>query len=152
MSKISVHRRRAGAALGAASLAMLSFMGVATTSSATAATTANPYSPSYGHPYRHGALPTTGTLQKMKNYATTHPSVAAATGPHTLSYGGGIDGIGVNSGHNKTYLVFYGNQWGTQTTDANGIAKFSATPTALPAPRSRCSRASAPTTNCGRPT
>ncbi|AUG78736.1 hypothetical protein CFP65_3966 [Kitasatospora sp. MMS16-BH015] len=50
---------------------------------------------------------------------------AAATGQQTLSYGGGVDGIGVQSGHSKVYLVFYGNQWGTQTTDANGNAKFS---------------------------
>ena len=46
-------------------------------------------------PYRHGALPTIGTLQKMKNYAATHPNVAAATGPQTLSYGGGTSGVGV---------------------------------------------------------
>ncbi|MER5638373.1 Ig domain-containing protein [Kitasatospora sp. NPDC002227] len=50
---------------------------------------------------------------------------AAATGQQTLSYGGGVDGIGVQSGHSKVYLVFYGSQWGTQTTDANGNAKFS---------------------------
>ncbi|WP_344663327.1 putative Ig domain-containing protein, partial [Catenulispora subtropica] len=38
----------------------------------------------------------------------------------------GIDGIGVMSGaKSKVYLVFYGNQWGSQTTDANGNAKFS---------------------------
>jgi serine protease len=49
----------------------------------------------------------------------------AATGPKTLSYGGGVDGIGVQSGHSKVYLVFYGTQWGTQSTDANGNAKFS---------------------------
>jgi serine protease len=48
----------------------------------------------------------------------------AATGPKTLSYGGGVDGIGVQSGHSKVYLVFYGNQWGTQTT-TNGISSFS---------------------------
>ena len=37
----------------------------------------------------------------------------------TLSYGGGVDGIGVTSGGAaKVYLVFYGSQWGTQGTDA----------------------------------
>ncbi|MDH6580378.1 putative Ig domain-containing protein [Kitasatospora sp. MAP5-34] len=50
---------------------------------------------------------------------------AAATGAETLSYGGGVDGIGVQSGHSKVYLVFYGSQWGSQSTDSNGNAKFS---------------------------
>src|SRR4051794_20682976 len=58
----------------------------------------------------------------MKSWQQSHPS--AATGPKTLSYGGGVDGIGVQSGHSKVYLVFYGTQWGTQTT-ANGISSFS---------------------------
>jgi serine protease len=56
---------------------------------------------------------------------TNHAATTAATGPETLAYGGGIDGIGVQSGHSKVYLVFYGTQWGTKTTDANGNAKFS---------------------------
>jgi hypothetical protein len=81
----------------------------------------NPYSPTTGHPYRHGAVPTLETNAKMK--AWQHANFAA-TGPKTLSYGGGVDGIGVQSGHSKVYLVFYGTQWGTQTT-ANGISSFS---------------------------
>ncbi len=48
----------------------------------------------------------------MKAWAKAHAS-PAATGPQTLSYGGGIDGIGVTSGTPKVYLVFYGTQWGT---------------------------------------
>jgi serine protease len=58
--------------------------------------------------------------QRIANRAT-----AAATGQETLSYGGGVDGIGVQSGHSKVYLVFYGTQWGTQSTDSNGNLKFS---------------------------
>ena len=81
----------------------------------------NPYAPTTGHPYRHGAVPTLETNAKMK--AWQHANFAA-TGPKTLSYGGGVDGIGVQSGHSKVYLVFYGTQWGTQTT-ANGISSFS---------------------------
>ena len=69
--------------------------------------------------------PTVQGQAKMNAYAQAHPNATTATGPETLSYGGGIDGIGVQSGHSKVYLVFYGNQWGTQTTDANGNAKFS---------------------------
>src|SRR5437868_58106 len=48
-----------------------------------------------------------------------------ATSAKTLFYGGGISGVGVNDGQSKVYLVFYGSQWGTQTTDANGNLKFS---------------------------
>jgi serine protease len=81
----------------------------------------NPYDPSTGHPYRHGAIPTREMNTKMKAWA--HANVNA-TGPETLSYGGGVDGIGVQSGHSKVYLVLYGNQWGTQTT-TNGISSFS---------------------------
>ncbi|MFK2919767.1 PKD domain-containing protein [Dyella koreensis] len=56
----------------------------------------------------------------MKQYAALHTATAAATGTETLSYGGGVDGIGVTSGTPKVYLVVYGSQWGTSGTDANG--------------------------------
>ncbi|MGN6606695.1 MAG: pre-peptidase C-terminal domain-containing protein, partial [Jatrophihabitans sp.] len=82
----------------------------------------NPYSPAHGHSYRHGVIPTRAVQQRMQHWAASQP--AAATGSETLSYGGGVDGIGVQSGHSKVYLVFYGTQWGTQTT-TNGISSFS---------------------------
>ncbi|WP_104818997.1 hypothetical protein [Kitasatospora sp. MMS16-BH015] len=46
----------------------------------------------------------------------------------TLSYGGGIGGVGVTSGQPKVYVVFYGSQWGTQGTDAAGNLTFSNDP------------------------
>lgn len=94
-------------------------------------TVTNPYSPANGHAYRHGAVPTIGQLNKMKAYQNAHPDV---TGPNTLSFGGGIDGIGVTSGTPKIYLVFYGTQWGTQSTNSNGNLTFS-NDTAGAAPR-----------------
>ena len=96
-------------------------------SSASTASSQNPYDPATGHPYRHGVLPTRDQLAKMKAWNAQHPPASpAVTVPETLSYGGGIDGIGVASGaKTKVYIVFYGNQWGTQTTDANGNMKFS---------------------------
>jgi hypothetical protein len=121
---LNIRSRRTGAIIGVASLAALAVTGIVTAGSAAAAT-GNPYSPANGHAYRHGVVPTIGTQAKMNSYAKAHPSTITATGPQTLSYGGGIDGIGVQSGHSKVYFVFYGNQWGTQTTDANGNAKFS---------------------------
>ena len=88
----------------------------------------NPYSPAYGHAYRHGVTPTVGQQGKMNGYARSHRSATTATGPETLSYGGGIDGIGVTSGTPKVYLVFWGSQWGTQGSDSNGNVTLSNDP------------------------
>jgi serine protease len=114
---------RSGAIVLLASTAAITTAGVGagTAFGATASAAANPYSPQTGHPYRHGAIPTQDVNSKMK--AWQHASTAA-TGPKTLSYGGGTSGVGVNSGHSKVYLVFYGTQWGTATT-TNGITSFS---------------------------
>ena len=68
----------------------------------------------------HGAMP---TLANAKGALA-----ASRHGSKTLTYGGGIDGIGVMSGHPKVYVVFYGSQWGTQGTDANGNLTFSNDP------------------------
>ena len=92
-----------------------------------AVSAANPYNPAYQHNYRHGAVPTIQQSAKMKSYQLAHPAVAAA---NTLSYGGGIDGIGVTSGTPKVYLVFFGTQWGTQSTDSSGNLTFSGDPDA----------------------
>ncbi|MBB6184349.1 hypothetical protein [Oleiagrimonas soli] len=81
----------------------------------------NPYAPAYGHSYRHGAVPTREALARMHAFASTQSGLTtAATGTETLSYGGGVDGIGVTSGTPKVYLVVYGSQWGSAGTDANG--------------------------------
>jgi serine protease len=82
----------------------------------------NPYAPSYGHSYRHGAVPTREALGRMRQYDNLHaasPSGKTTSGK-TLSYGGGVDGIGVTSGTPKVYIVVYGSQWGSAGTDANG--------------------------------
>ena len=83
----------------------------------------NPYSPAYQHEYRHGVIPTRSVHESMKQWARTHV-VAAATNAKTLSYGGGVAGVGVLSGQSKVYLVFYGTQWGTSSTDGNGNLAF----------------------------
>ncbi len=81
----------------------------------------NPFAPSYNHPYRHGAVPTREAHSRMTQYAEQQALVkSASTSTKTLSYGGGIDGIGVTSGTPKVYLVVYGSQWGTAGTDASG--------------------------------
>jgi serine protease len=80
----------------------------------------NPYSPAYGHSYRHGVVPTREAWEHMKEYAGQHAIPGGQAGTKTLTYGGGVDGIGVTSGTPKTYLVVYGSQWGTQGTDSSG--------------------------------
>ncbi|HEV3357871.1 MAG TPA: putative Ig domain-containing protein [Pseudonocardiaceae bacterium] len=67
-----------------------------------------------------------GQAQKMAAYDQAHPNAVAAA--NTLSFGGGIDGIGVTSGTPRVYLVFWGTQWGTQGTDGSGNDTFSGDP------------------------
>ncbi|HEY8024388.1 MAG TPA: hypothetical protein VIF60_07475, partial [Burkholderiaceae bacterium] len=82
---------------------------------------ANPFSPAAGHSYRHGVVPTREAHAKMKAWVTSNARITPlTTGPETLSYGGGIDGIGVTSGTPKVYLVVYGSQWGTAGTNSAG--------------------------------
>jgi putative Ig domain-containing protein len=130
------HRGARASLAAAAGFALVTGLAVTATSQASAASASagsasvvNPYSPAYGHSYRHGVLPTIQTLAKMKAFQVAHPNATpAATGTETLSYGGGIDGIGVMSGHAKVYLVFYGNQWGTESTNSSGDDTFSGDP------------------------
>ncbi len=86
----------------------------------------NPYSPAYKHAYRQGVVPTIGTLKKMRQWAHSHPQLAPqVSGSGNLTYGGGVDGIGVTTGKEKIYLVLWGSQWGTQSTNANGDVTLS---------------------------
>ncbi|HEY2443148.1 MAG TPA: hypothetical protein VGI31_08445 [Streptosporangiaceae bacterium] len=91
-------------------------------------TTMNPYSPAYHHGYRYGVVPTVGQAAKMQAWARSHPALASAK---DLSYGGGIDGIGVTTGAEKVYLVFFGSQWGTHSTNSNGDTVFSNDPSGM---------------------
>ena len=84
-----------------------------------AAATASPASPSNSPVHAHGVLPTVSKAQAAR--AHMNPAITSKT----LQYGGGIDGIGVTSGKEKVYVVFWGTQWGTSSTDSNGNLKFS---------------------------
>ena len=101
-------------------LAALASVGVFAAASRDSSSVTNPFSPAINHPYRHGVEPTIAQMAKIRAYVQSH-----ATSANTLSYGGGIDGIGVTSGVEKVYLVFYGTQWGTQSTDSHGNLAFS---------------------------
>ena len=99
----------------------------ARTSAHLSPTVVNPYSPAYHHPYRHGVVPTIQQLKLMKRWQRSHqPSVTQSA--NDLNYGGGVDGIGVTSGREKLYVVFYGSQWGTQSTNGNGDVTLSGDP------------------------
>jgi serine protease len=94
--------------------------------------TTDPYAPAYHHAYRRGAVPTLGAAAQMASWAGQHPAAAAdptafspaaspaaaATSVNNVNYGGGdsTDGIGVTTGDERVFLVFFGSQWGTQTT------------------------------------
>ena len=97
------------------------------------AATANPFSPAYGHPYRHGAVPTRAVNDQMRGYQAAHPN-AVPNAASNLNYGGGVDGIGVTTGAPRAYLVFWGSQWGTSGTDGNGNTTLSGDPSGM-APR-----------------
>jgi hypothetical protein len=123
-----------GSAAAFTAVALTAGMQMAVAGGATAsvvhhpASVVNPYSPAYHHAYRHGAVPTRARLKLMKRWARNHPMNASA---NNLNYGGGIDGIGVTTGPQKVYLVFYGSQWGTQGTNSNGDVTLSGDPSGL---------------------
>jgi serine protease len=71
-----------------------------------------------GHPYRHGAVPFRGH----------QISSTSATSANDLNFGGGISGVGVTTAAPRVYLVFWGSQWGTQSTNSSGYVTFSGDP------------------------
>ena len=101
----------------AAGAAGASVTGSAQPQGARSAPVTNPFSPAYHHAYRQGAVPTKSQFGKMRGWLSSHPQPASS---RNLRYGGGVDGIGVTTGHQKVYLVFFGSQWGAQGTDGSG--------------------------------
>jgi serine protease len=95
---------------------------------ATGHATTDPYSPAYHHAYRHGVVPTRPRWAQMRAWAHSHPGAAHTLSANDLNYGGGIDGIGVTTGAQKVYLVFYGSQWGTLGSNASGDVTLSGDP------------------------
>jgi hypothetical protein len=99
--------------------------GTAQAAAARAPAVVNPYSPAYHHHYRHGVVPTIPQQRKMRRWDLNHPRNASA---NDLNYGGGIHGIGVTTGPERVYMVFYGSQWGTQGTNSKGDVTLSGDP------------------------
>jgi serine protease len=80
--------------------------------------------PLSGHPYRHGFVP---TVQEARVLQSEGPAANASD----VSFGGGIDGVGVTIGTPRVYLVFWGSQWGTQGTNSAGDTTYSGDPDGL---------------------
>ncbi len=86
------------------------------------------------HHYRHGAVPRIVSSTRLRAASSKITSMAITS--KTLTYGGGLTAgglvkAGVTTGQPKVYLVFYGSQWGTETTTGSGAAAFSQDPNAL---------------------
>ena len=75
-----------------------------------------------GHSYRHGVIPPRGSSAA----AALHGASTSST--TNLSYGGGLNGVGVTTGPPHVFLIFWGSQWGTQSTNAKGYATLSGDP------------------------
>jgi hypothetical protein len=110
-------------ALALAATTALASAPASAASAPTAARTTNAFL--VGHPYRHGAVPARGWLQH-------HAGGAINASANDLNYGGGttVNGVtvGVTITHERVYLIFWGNQWGTQGTNGQGYATFSGDP------------------------
>jgi hypothetical protein len=103
-------RTAALAALTGGALALASF---ATLAPASGATEAMSPAPVHGH---RVVLP---TVEGARAGRALH-AAGAASGSGSLTYHGGVGGVGVTTGAPRVYLVFWGSQWGTASTDANG--------------------------------
>jgi hypothetical protein len=85
---------------------------------------------SHGHRYlvrphgRFGVFPTKAAHRQQQR---TRGKASA----NNLRYGGGVDGIGVTTGTPRIYVVYYGSQWGTQTTGSDGYLHYSGDPRGL---------------------
>jgi serine protease len=108
---------RSGALLGLVALTALATGLSCANASASVSVEHGTTASTHSHP--HGMVPTVQAAHQAGQAVKT-PLVG-----NTLSYGGGVDGIGVTTGKEKVYIVFWGTQWGTQSTDSNGNLKFS---------------------------
>jgi serine protease len=139
----NVSRRRGRHARGALGVgAAILVAGLATGLTGTAASAGTPGAPRVqaslsdpvaGHGYRHGAVPfkapvnPSGTRNASTTVPPRHHPVAGRASKLPLTFGGGS----VVTGTPHVYLVFWGSQWGSQTTDGSGYDHYSGDPDGL---------------------
>jgi len=73
-----------------------------------------------GHSYRHGVVP---SITWLKAHQALSQTIFDSS--NNLAYGGGVSGVGVTTGSEQVYLVFWGTQWGTQGANGQGYVTFS---------------------------
>ena len=136
--------RRVRRALVVVGASVLGWAGVGmATGIAGAATTATPGASTVltvptgdHHGYRHGAVPRrthdVAGVAALGSSATPTlaPRAASAASKKLVSYGGGLTvgglvGAGVTTGRPEVYVVFLGDQWGTESTNSSGQDVFS---------------------------
>jgi serine protease len=112
--------------VGLISVTMMTAMAVALTGvSAQAASGSNSASSaSSSASYRHGVVAPVGSSSPSSGAPTSVGAVGKAGTANDLSYGGGIDGVGVTTGAPRVYLVFWGSQWGTHGTKVVGANTY----------------------------
>ena len=135
MSERSARRRIATATAVLAGLATVTLPAVSAAAATSPGSSSGQSDPVVAFFQSHpGVMPTAPEQAHIKAWKKAHPqasTTAAATtvDANTLAYQGGSNGEGVMSGaKTKVYVVFYGTQWGTQSTDAKGDAKFTGDP------------------------
>jgi len=105
------------------------FGSVGATIASAAATHPRPQIAGTSYLHRWSVVPTRGHVQR-----SLAAPVLGASSALDLSYQGGIDGAAVTTAPPKVYLVFYGSQWGTQSTTTlggNTYASFGGDPMAM---------------------
>ena len=105
------------------------FGSLGATIASAAPTHARPHISGRSYLHRWSVVPPRGDVQRPPA-----ASVLGASSALDLSYQGGIGGVGVTTAPPKVYLVFYGSQWGTQSTTSlggNAYASFSGDPAAM---------------------
>ncbi len=108
--------------IGIATLALALVAGF--TSSASAAPGAAPNAIAKlvkGHSYRHGIIP-------MRGHGARAAAAVPAASSANLRYGGSQFGVGVTTGAPRVYVIFWGSQWGAQSTNGQGYTTLAGDP------------------------
>ncbi len=131
-----IGRRGAGIAVAALLFGIVTPVAGISAAGAAAPTVGYTTPTANGHVYRHGAVPRiVGATSGTPAPSTSPVSNGAESGSSgkDVTYGGGLTagglvGAGVTTGQPQVFLVFFGGEWGTESTDGSGQAVFSNDP------------------------
>jgi hypothetical protein len=126
VANMATRMTRRAAIIAAATVAMLGLT-AALTSSALASTAQSTITALLRErPYRNGVVP----LRPGANHRG-HNTPPAVSSTNNLMFRGGNAGVGVTTGREKVYLVFWGSQWGSQGLNSQGYTTLSRDPTGI---------------------